>query len=193
MRAILENPRYIGYAFFGRWSKHETLLDPEDVAARHVTRFRRSGPDRTVPSRQPAHPAIVSVEELTQAQLLRRGKAVGGLATARKAERGRATRRPYLLRGLLRCGICGPMQAATIRADTYYRCLARTLAPGSVALAEHPRTVNLPEIDVLAPLNDWIGELFTRENVDRTVESLVASPRRTATLHRSPESAPSDA
>ena len=108
--------------------------------------------------------------------LLRRGKAVGGLATARRTERGRATRRPYLLRGLMRCGICGrKMQAATIRGGTYYRCLARTLAPGSVALAEHPRTVNLRDIDVLAPLNAWIGELFTRENVDRTVESLVAS------------------
>ncbi len=74
------------------------------------------------------------------------------------------------------------MQAATIREGTYYRCLARTLAPGSLALADHPRPVNLPEIDVLAPLNAWIGELFTRENVDRTVESLIASQanRRTA-------------
>lgn len=28
VRAILENPRHTGYAFFGRWAKHETLLDP---------------------------------------------------------------------------------------------------------------------------------------------------------------------
>lgn len=25
VRSILENPRYTGYAFFGRWTKHETL------------------------------------------------------------------------------------------------------------------------------------------------------------------------
>jgi len=61
VRAILENPRYTGYAFFGRWTKHETLLDPDDVAAGHVTRFRRSSPDRIVRSRQPAHPAIVAL------------------------------------------------------------------------------------------------------------------------------------
>lgn len=46
VRAILDNPRYTGYAFFGRWSRHETLIDPDDVAAGHVTRFRRSNPDR---------------------------------------------------------------------------------------------------------------------------------------------------
>jgi Recombinase len=27
VRAILDNPRYTGYAVFGRWTRHETLLD----------------------------------------------------------------------------------------------------------------------------------------------------------------------
>jgi hypothetical protein len=31
VRAILENPRYTGYAVFGRWTKHEVLLNPDDV------------------------------------------------------------------------------------------------------------------------------------------------------------------
>lgn len=92
VRSILENPRYTGFAFFGRWTKHETLLDPDDVAAGHVTRFRRSSPDRIVRSRKPAHPTIVPVEDFTRAQLLRRSKASGGLRTARKTERsGRPT------------------------------------------------------------------------------------------------------
>ena len=51
VRSILENPRYTGYAVFGRWTKHETLLDPNDVAAGHVVRFRRSTPDQIVRSR----------------------------------------------------------------------------------------------------------------------------------------------
>src|SRR5205807_2677769 len=55
VRSILENARYTGYAVFGRWTKHETLLDPDDVAAGHVTRFRRSSPDRVVRSRKQAH------------------------------------------------------------------------------------------------------------------------------------------
>ena len=52
VRAILDNPRYTGYAFFGRWTKHEELLDPDDVAAGHVTRFRRAEPGKIVRSRQ---------------------------------------------------------------------------------------------------------------------------------------------
>lgn len=51
VRAILDNPRYTGYAVFGRWTRHETLLDPDDVAAGNVTRFRRASPDRIVRSR----------------------------------------------------------------------------------------------------------------------------------------------
>lgn len=31
--AILSNPRYTGYAVYGRWQKVEELLDPDDVAA----------------------------------------------------------------------------------------------------------------------------------------------------------------
>jgi DNA invertase Pin-like site-specific DNA recombinase len=177
VRAILENPRYTGYAFFGRWAKHETLLDPDDVAAGHVIRFRRASSERVVRSRQPAHPAIVSVETFTQAQLLRRSKAAGGLTTARKTDRGgRVTARDYVLRGLLRCEVCHrKMQGATIRHGTYYRCTARTLAPGAAVLIDHPATVNLREDAVLGPLNDWIGSLFARENIDRTVAALAAS------------------
>ncbi|WP_235921288.1 recombinase family protein [Lentzea tibetensis] len=48
VRAILENPRYTGYAFFGRWTKHETLFDPGNVAAmkRLVPRLRRKPRDK---------------------------------------------------------------------------------------------------------------------------------------------------
>ena len=54
-------------------------------------------------------------------------------------------------------------------------CTARTLASGAAALIDHPATVNLREDVVLQPLNDWIGFLFARENVDRTVAALAAS------------------
>jgi DNA invertase Pin-like site-specific DNA recombinase len=177
VRAILDNPRYTGYAIFGRWTKHETLLDPEDVAAGHVVRFKRAAPDRIVRSRVQAHPAIVSVETFTQAQLLRRSKSAGGLKTARKAERGgRKTARAYLLRGLLRCGVCGrKMQGATIRKGAYYRCTARTMAPGSLKLVDHPKTVNLREGVVVEVINGWIHELFHPDNRDRTATALLGS------------------
>jgi Recombinase len=133
VRSILENPRNTSYAVFGRWARQEMLLDPDDIAAGHVVRFRRAAPDRVVRSRRPAHSQIVTVETFTQAQLTRYSKAAGGLATAQGAERGgRATARDYALRGLVRCGTCErKMQGATIRAGAECRCTARTMAPGS--------------------------------------------------------------
>ncbi|WP_310994495.1 recombinase family protein [Amycolatopsis sp. CM201R] len=177
VRAILDNPRYTGYAIFGRWTKHETLLDPEDVAAGHVVRFKRAAPDRIVRTREQAHPAIVSVETFTQAQLVRRSKSAGGLKTARKAERGaRNTARSYLLRGLIRCGVCGrKMQGTTIRKGAYYRWTSRTMAPGSLQLTEHPKTVNLREGVVVEALNGWLHELFHPDNRDRTAAALLGS------------------
>jgi hypothetical protein len=178
VRAILDNPRYTGYAVFGRWTKHEVLLNPDDVAAGHVVRFRRSSPDRIVRSRKPAHPAIVSVEDFVEVQLLRRSRAAGGLEARRKLERGpkAATKRPYPLRGRVRCALCERRMEGTPRKErTYYRCPARTLVPGSPLLATHPKNVYLPEASVLTAVNDWLGDEFARENRDRTVAALVAS------------------
>ena len=177
VRSILENPRYTGYAVFGRWTKEEVLLNPDDVAAGHVIRFRRAEASRVVRSRTQAHPAIVTVEIFTQTQLLRRSKGAGGLRTARKSERSaRPTVRPYLFRGRIRCAACErKMEASPRKHGMYYRCPARTLAPGSPALAAHPPAVYLREDPVRDAVNEWLGGLFARENVDRTVAALVAS------------------
>ena len=96
----LGQPRYTGYAVFGRWRRQEVLADPDDVAAGHVTRFRRAGPEHVVRSREQAHPAIVSVETFTQTQLLRASRAAGGLEGRRKLEHGLGpAKHTYVLRG----------------------------------------------------------------------------------------------
>jgi DNA invertase Pin-like site-specific DNA recombinase len=177
VRSILENPRYTGYAVFGRWTKHEVLLDPDDVAAGHVVRFRRSTPDRIVRSRRPAHPQIISVVDFTQAQLLRRSKGAGGLRTARKTERaGRPVKHTCLFRGRVRCAVCSrKMESSPRKHAMYYRCPARTLAPGSPVLADHPPAVYLRESTLRHAVNAWLAGLFARDNVDHTVAALVAS------------------
>ncbi len=178
VRAIMQNPRYTGYAFFGRWTRQETLLDPDDVAAGNITRFRRSRPDRIVRSRAPAHPAIISVEDFTRAQLRRKARASGGVRGIASLDRSRQPgTRAYLLRGLVRCALCGRrMHGGLVRKkEVYYRCLARTIAPGSPALADHPRTVNLRESDVVEPVNRWIGQLFAPQHRARTVAALVGA------------------
>lgn len=115
-----------------------------------MVRFRRAVPDRIVRSRRPAHPAIVSVETFTQAQLVRRARAAGGMRGIAKLDRDRnASKHTYLLKGRVRCEICQrKMQGAAIRKGGYYRCIARTLAPGSAALADCRRSRNSPEADV---------------------------------------------
>ena len=177
IRAIVENPRYTGYAIFGRWTKHEMLLDPDDVGAGHVVRFRRAQPDKVVRSRKPAHPVIIDVEQFTQAQLLRRTKGAGGLKTARKSERNsRPTKRTYLFRGLLRCDVCTrKMEGSPRKHAMYYRCPARTLAPGSPFLADHPAAVYLREDMLRDAVNEWLCEVFDPANRDDTVAVLIAS------------------
>ncbi|MGW6928472.1 recombinase family protein [Lentzea sp. NPDC054927] len=175
VRAIVENPRYTGYAFFGRSTKFETLLDPDDVSAGHVVRFRKASPDRVVRSRNPAHPKIVEIEDFTAAQLLRKSK--GSLRSARKTERsGRALKHRYLFRGRIRCDICGRKREGSPRKKAmYYRCPARTLAPGSPVLTSHPGAVYLREDALQDAVNGWLGHVFDRKNRDRTVAALMDS------------------
>ena len=151
------------------------LADPDDVAAGHVTRFRRADPEHVVRSREQAHPAIVSVETFTQTQLLRASRAAGGLDGRRKLEHGlHPAKHNYVLRGRIRCGYCSrKMEGAAEHGRGYYRCVTRRLAPGSPTLATHPRNVYLPERAVLPALNAWIGELFNRDNIDQTVAALL--------------------
>ncbi len=173
--AILQNPRYTGYAVFGRWSKHEELLDRDDVAAGHIVRFRRSSADRIIRSRRPAHPAIISVETFTEAHLLRRSRSGASNRDRSRLERTRQTGlRTYRFRGRVRCAACDrKMQAEVVHGDIYYRCFAKSLAPGSIALADHPKTVNLRESHLIRPLNGWLAMLFNRDNRAETVTALL--------------------
>ncbi|MGV9739054.1 recombinase family protein, partial [Nocardia farcinica] len=184
--AILTNPRYTGYAVFGRWRKHEELLDIDDAAAGHIVRFRRSPNSRIVRSRRPAHPAIVSVADFTEAQLLRRKRAGTSNRSRAKLERVRFARHLYLLAGRVRCDLCGRrMQGETVHERHYYRCRAKIIAPGSVLLDEHPPTVNLREDTLVHPIDTWLSGLFDREHRDHTIATLVAAqPTEDTDIHR---------
>lgn len=103
---------------------------------------------------------------------------------------GRATMRAYLFRGHIRCAVCSRKMEASPRAHgMYYRCPARTLAPGSPALAHHPPAVDLREDPIREAVNGWIGGLFARENRDSTVAALLASQDLTGSQPGSREAA----
>ncbi|MDX6283000.1 MAG: hypothetical protein QOH03_4071 [Kribbellaceae bacterium] len=174
--AILENPRYTGYAIYGRWQKVEELLDPEDVAAGYIARFRRSPLAKIVRSREPAHPAIVSVETFTAAQLEKRKRRTGGVAGWSSMSRQRTSKkRTYELRGRVRCGICDrKMEGAARHQEVkYYRCNARTLVPESATALAHPPQIYLREDFVTPAINRWIGELFGPLNRQVTIDLLL--------------------
>lgn len=173
---ILDNPRYTGYAVYGRWQKVEELLDPEDVAAGYVVKFRRSPQAKIVRSRQPAHPAIVPVETFTAVQLEQRRRRAGGEAAWSLVDRRRASKkRVYAFRGRIRCAICvRKMEGAARRGDTiYYRCNARTLVPGSATALAHPQQIYLREDLITPKINRWIGSLFDPVHRAQTVQTLL--------------------
>ncbi|QWF84965.1 hypothetical protein [Amycolatopsis sp. CA-230715] len=49
------------------------------------------------------------------------------------------------------------------------------MAPGSLTLADHPKTVNLREGMVVEALSGWLHELFHPDNRDRTAAALLGS------------------
>ncbi|WP_170284781.1 recombinase family protein [Kribbella amoyensis] len=174
--AVLENPRYTGYAIYGRWQKVEELVDPDDVDAGYVVKFRRSPQAKIVRSRRPTHPEIGSVEVFTAAELEKRRCRVGGAKGWSSGPRRRSpSRRVYVLRGRIKCSMCSRnMEGAARHAETlYHRCNARKLVPGSAAALAHPRQIYLREDVVVPALNRWVGTLFDPAHREATIEALL--------------------
>jgi DNA invertase Pin-like site-specific DNA recombinase len=166
VRAILINPRYTGVAVWGRQRRDEVLVDVEDGAAGHRTRLRWNDEDAWVRSPGVAHEPLITPEVFEAARARR---AANGRTTIRKPRR---TRRPYLLRGLLRCGLCDRrMQGSWNHEQAYYRCRY----PTEYALprrAQHPRTVYVREAQIVPPLDDWIAGVFEPDRLEEACRTL---------------------
>jgi len=155
LRTILTNRRYTGRQVWNRQRKQESLIDVEDVGLGHQTRLAWNAPDVWVVSDEIAHPALVDDEVFEQVQ---RRLASRGPSTPR--ETGTRVRRPYALRGLVRCSVCGrKMQGTWNHGRAHYRCRF----PYEYALAnriKHPAAVYLREDAVLEPLDAWLAMAF---------------------------------
>ncbi|MGH2653658.1 MAG: recombinase family protein [Actinomycetota bacterium] len=166
VRAILTNPRYTGVAVWGRQRREEVLLDVEDVAAGHRTLMRWNNEESWVRSQGPAHEPLITPDLFERAQQRR-------MAGARAARRKpRRPNRPYVLRGLIHCGVCERrMMGSWNHDEAYYRCRY----PSEYALTnavEHPKTVYVRECDVLPHLNRWLAGVFHPKRLDETAELL---------------------
>ncbi len=82
---------------------------------------------------------------------------------------------PYVLRGLLYCGICGrKMQAQHNNQRTYYRCrYAKEYALASHV--QHPVNVYVREEQLLPAVDGWLLKIFAPHRLTQTVRELAAT------------------
>lgn len=172
VRAILSNPRYTGRQVWNRQRKEEVLLDVHEVALGYETKMRWNDPGTWVWSDTVAHEPLVSVEDFEAAQLIR---ADGGRGRAGQREARLRVIHPYVLRGLIYCGICGrKMQAQHNNQRTYYRCrYAKEYALASHV--QHPVNVYIREEQLLPAVDGWLLRIFAPHHLERTIRELAAT------------------
>jgi site-specific DNA recombinase len=152
VRTILQNPRYTGRQVWNRQRKDEVLIDVKDVALGHTTKMRWNDPGKWIYSDAVVHPPLIGDEDFGMAQELLANP--GGPAATRKLRR---TSHPYLLQGLLYCGICDRRMHGTWNNNqAYYRCRPADRTPAATVTA-HPRSVCLPEAAILAAVDAWLA------------------------------------
>src|SRR5436190_5841930 len=137
--------------------------------------MRWNDPGTWVWSDTVAHQPLVSVEDFEAAQLIR--------ADAGRGRQGQREARlrvihPYVLRGLLYCGICGrKMQAQHNNQRTYYRCrYGKEYALASHV--QHPVNVYVREEQLLPAVDGWLRHIFAPHRLERTVRELAAAQIR---------------
>ncbi len=163
------NPRYTGYQVWAKQRREEVLLDVEDVGAGHHTVMRWNGEAEWIWSTERAQEPLIEREVFQAAQAKMQAARRGP-----QERRPKQTDRPYLLRGRLRCGLCGKrLQGSRHHGEPYYRCL---YAAQYAAATEFPHPkADLRESDFLPKLDDWLGLIFDPENIDATCEAMVGA------------------
>jgi site-specific DNA recombinase len=172
VRAILLNPRYTGRQVWNRQRKDEVLLDVTDVALGHTTKQRWNEADKWIYSDQLAHDAIVDDATFQEVQQLLTVKTANV-----RTRRPRPSSRPYALRGLLFCGLCGRrMQGSWNNNMIYYRCVGRVRATG-IDQSTHSRGVFLQERAVTPKLDAWLAEAVEAARLPAALNHMIAALR----------------
>jgi site-specific DNA recombinase len=178
VRAILANPRYTGRQVWNRQRRDEVLIDVEDVALGHETKMRWNDEADWTYSEVLTHEPIISDG------LFRQARAIASAGRNRQARRKpRPTPRPFALRGLIRCGMCGrAMQGSYNHGTAHYRCRY----PSEYAVVnevDHPKNVYLREDAVTPALDGWLTQVFDPQNIDDTLDALHAASASTNDAH----------
>jgi site-specific DNA recombinase len=159
LHSLLRNPKYTGYNVWGRHDKRR---------GRPVLRPR----DKWVWSATPTHEAIVPRElfDAVEERAKRNGRPAR--STQPKHYPQRRNGRPgrlYVLRGRVRCGLCGRrMEGSHQKGSNWYRCqYVSRRGEAAAELAGHPRVLGIKEDVVLDAVRGFMSErLFGPERLD---------------------------
>lgn len=181
IRAILINERYLGRAVWGKQVRTDELLDLDDVAAGYITRQRWTAKDRWVYGPDSAHPALIDQELWDEAQTRIAVRSHQAQKTTRSP---RTTTTPYLLRGLVHCGICErKMEGTKAHGIHRYRCMSPKTRALPAYLAHHPKSLYVREDAIVTALDRWIptladpGWLATTQEPEPIIEAQHANLR----------------
>jgi site-specific DNA recombinase len=183
IRAILDNPTYLGVRVWGKQEKYEVLVNPDDVAAGYETQMRwRDQAEWITPARR-THEALVTDDLADAVRLRMQARRGPDLICSRESSR------PYALRGMLYCGVCGRRMQRAARVGKratriLYRCELGKSRSVPAELADHPPTVYLREDAVTPRLDEWIAGLADPEDLAREQDSDLAATARHAALQR---------
>lgn len=182
VRTILRNEKYLGRAVWGKQQRLDELFDIDDVAAGYVTRQRWTSDGAWVYGPNEDHPALID-QDLWDAASKRIAERSTGASFNTRAPR--TTHVPYLLRGLLHCGICGrKMEGTTAHQTIRYRCRVAQTRALPAYLADHPKSLYVREDDVVAAIDRWLPSLADPEFLAASQEADDGTAEREALLKR---------
>jgi hypothetical protein len=174
IRVIVTNPRYTGRQVWNKQRTDEVLLDVEDVALGHEAKQRWNSPQDWVWSAQVVHTPLISAEVFERVQRKLTVRGVGG-------DSGNAPRRstrPYLFRGLLRCGLCGRrMEGSFNHGRLYYRCAASRDFVRQHKIS-HPPCLYLREESIVSPVDRFLHQELGTARLHDTLRRLSEAQHR---------------
>ncbi|MGH9107203.1 MAG: recombinase family protein [Acidimicrobiales bacterium] len=181
VRAILANPRYLGYHVSGRTKKADVLLDPHVPSLGHVTRQQWQDRAEWVTAEVPTYPAIVEEVTWQRVQALVASNTRTKAVTPSRRRTHDGTRRSlpsrYPLAGLIVCGCCGKkLQGNMARGLAFYRCKTNVDYP---VMDAHPASLAVREDGLLPHVDGWLAALFAPEQISQTAKHVVEADAAT--------------
>jgi DNA invertase Pin-like site-specific DNA recombinase len=180
IRAILLNEKYVGRGVWGKQVRTDELYDLDDVAAGYITRQRWANTQQWVYGPDNAHPPLID-QQLWDAARAR--LAVRSQQAQRGTRSPKSTTTPYMLRGLVYCGICErKMQGNKAHGTLRYRCITTQTRAMPAYLSHHPKAVYVREDAIVNALDAWLPTLADPDWLASTQEPEPSIEARHANL-----------